>query len=45
MPYEISASWEAFKNIPMLVSCMPGASLQSNPVVTDIGSTLDIYFL
>ena len=44
MPYEISASWEAFKNIPMLVSCMPGASLQSNPVVTDIGSTLDILF-
>jgi len=44
MPYEISASWEAFKNIPMLVSCMPGARLQSNPVVTDIGSTLDILF-
>jgi len=44
MPYEISASWEAFKNIPMLVSCMPGASLQSDPSVTDAGSTLDILF-
>ena len=44
IPYEISASWEAFKNIPMLVSCMPGASLQSDPVVTDTGSSLDILF-
>ena len=44
MPYEISASWEAFKNIPMLVSCMPGASLQSEPLLTDTGSTLDILF-
>jgi uncharacterized protein len=44
LPYEISASWEAFKNIPMLVSCMPGASLQSDPVVTDTGSKLDILF-
>ncbi len=44
MPYEISASWEAFKNIPMLVSCMPGASLQSDPVLTDTGSKIDILF-
>lgn len=44
IPFEITASWEAFKSIPMLVSCMPGASLQSEPLLTDTGSTLDILF-
>jgi carbon monoxide dehydrogenase subunit G len=44
IPFEISASWDAFKSIPMLVSCMPGASLQSEPLLTDTGSTLDILF-
>lgn len=44
IPFEISASWEAFKSIPMLVSCMPGASLQSEPLLTDTGSTIDILF-
>jgi carbon monoxide dehydrogenase subunit G len=44
IPFEISASWDAFKSIPMLVSCMPGASLQSEPFLTDTGSTLDILF-
>ena len=44
IPFEISASWEAFKSIPMLVSCMPGASLQSEPVLTDTGSKIDILF-
>jgi carbon monoxide dehydrogenase subunit G len=44
IPFEISASWEAFKSIPMLVSCMPGASLQSDPVLTDTGSKIDILF-
>jgi len=44
IPFEISASWEAFKSIPMLVSCMPGASLQSEPVLTDTCSKIDILF-
>jgi carbon monoxide dehydrogenase subunit G len=31
LPFPRAVAWEAFRNIPMLVSCLPGASLTSSP--------------
>ncbi|MCE7527122.1 SRPBCC domain-containing protein [Polynucleobacter sp. IMCC 30228] len=45
MPFGLDTTWLAFKNIPTLVSCMPGASLQSEPVNLETGSKIDILFL
>jgi carbon monoxide dehydrogenase subunit G len=44
LPFNVATSWEAFKGIPMLVSCMPGASLQADPITTEVGSKIDILF-
>lgn len=44
IPFDMPATWEAFKSIPMLVSCMPGASLQSEPSHTDTATKIDLLF-
>lgn len=44
LPFARSAVWPAFADVPMLVSCMPGAALQGEPRPVDNGADLDVLF-
>ena len=36
LPFRREAAWAAFQDLPMLVSCLPGASLTSSPGATPL---------
>jgi carbon monoxide dehydrogenase subunit G len=44
LPFSRSAVWPAFADVPMLVSCMPGAALQGEPRPVEYGADLDVLF-
>jgi uncharacterized protein len=44
MPFSEDAVWAAFADVPMLVKCMPGASLQNDPRTVGDNTELSILF-
>ena len=44
LPFSLAAAWSAFTDVPMLVSCMPGAALQGEPRSMDNGADIDLIF-
>lgn len=42
LPFPRAAVWTAFQDIPMLVTCLPGASLTSAPGVSPLAFTLAV---
>jgi carbon monoxide dehydrogenase subunit G len=44
LPFPLAAAWAAFADVPMLVSCMPGAALQGEPRSVDHGADIDLIF-
>ena len=44
LPFARATVWPAFADVPMLVSCMPGAALQGEPRVADGGADIDLIF-
>jgi carbon monoxide dehydrogenase subunit G len=44
LPFAREAVWPAFADVPMLVSCMPGAALQGEARAVEGGADLDLLF-
>jgi len=44
LPFPLAAAWPAFADVPMLVSCMPGAALQGDPRSVESGADIDLIF-
>ena len=44
LPFSRTAAWRAFADVPMLVSCMPGAALQGALRDVEQGADLDLVF-
>jgi len=44
LPFALTAAWSAFADVPMLVSCMPGAALQGEPRGVENGADIDLIF-
>ena len=44
LPFPLAAAWHAFTDVPMLVSCMPGAALQGEPRSVENGADIDLIF-
>ncbi len=44
LPFPLMAVWRAFADVPMLVSCMPGAALQGEPRSVEDGAAFDLLF-
>src|SRR5947209_14552194 len=44
LPFPLAAAWSAFADVPMLVSCMPGAALQGEPRSVESGADIDLIF-
>jgi carbon monoxide dehydrogenase subunit G len=44
LPFTRAAVWPAFADVPMLVSCMPGAALQGEARAVEGGADLDMLF-
>jgi carbon monoxide dehydrogenase subunit G len=44
LPFPLAAAWSAFADVPMLVSCMPGAALQGEPRGVESGADIDLIF-
>ena len=44
LPFPLAAAWSAFADVPMLVSCMPGAALQGEPRSVENGADIDLIF-
>lgn len=44
LPFPLAAAWAAFADVPMLVSCMPGAALQGEPRGVENGAEIDLIF-
>ena len=44
LPFPLAAAWSAFDDVPMLVSCMPGAALQGKPRSVESGADIDLVF-
>ena len=44
LPFALTAAWSAFADVPMLVSCMPGAALQGEPRSVESGADIDLVF-
>ncbi len=44
LPFGRATVWPAFADVPMLVSCMPGAALQGEPRAVDGGADIDLIF-
>ena len=44
LPFSQAAVWPAFADVPMLVSCMPGAALQGEPRNVERGVEFDLMF-
>ena len=44
LPFPLAAAWPAFADVPMLVSCMPGAALQGEPHGVEGGADVDLTF-
>jgi len=44
LPFPLAAAWSAFADVPMLVSCMPGAALQGEPRGVESGADIDLVF-
>jgi carbon monoxide dehydrogenase subunit G len=44
LPFPLAAAWSAFADVPMLVSCMPGAALQGEPRGVEDGADIDLIF-
>jgi carbon monoxide dehydrogenase subunit G len=44
LPFPLAAAWSAFADVPMLVSCMPGAALQGEPRSVESGAEIDLIF-
>jgi uncharacterized protein len=44
LPFARAAVWPAFADVPMLVSCMPGAALQGEARAVEGGADLDMLF-
>ena len=44
LPFPLAAVWFAFADVPMLVSCMPGAALQGEPRSVANGAAFDLLF-
>jgi carbon monoxide dehydrogenase subunit G len=44
LQFPLAAAWSAFADVPMLVSCMPGAALQGEPRSVENGADIDLVF-
>jgi uncharacterized protein len=44
LPFSVAQAWPAFADVPLLVSCMPGASLQGEPRSTLGGEDIALTF-
>ena len=44
LPFALAAAWPAFADVPLLVSCMPGAVLQGEPRSVEGGADIDLTF-
>ena len=44
LPFAAATVWPAFANVPMLVACMPGASLSGEPRLVTSGADIDLVF-
>jgi carbon monoxide dehydrogenase subunit G len=44
LPFPLAAAWSAFADVPMLVSCMPGAALHGEPRSAESGADIDLIF-
>jgi uncharacterized protein len=44
LPFASDAVWSAFSDVPMLVKCMPGASLQNEPSTAGDNTELSLLF-
>jgi carbon monoxide dehydrogenase subunit G len=44
LPFPVTAVWPAFADVPMLVSCMPGAALRGEPRSLENGAEIDMLF-
>jgi carbon monoxide dehydrogenase subunit G len=44
LPFALAAAWRAFDDVPLLVSCMPGAALQGEPRTVEGGTDVDLIF-
>jgi carbon monoxide dehydrogenase subunit G len=44
LPFPLAAAWPAFADVPMLVSCLPGAALQGEPHGVEGGADVDLTF-
>jgi uncharacterized protein len=44
LPFSVAQAWPSFADVPLLVSCMPGASLQGEPRSTPGGEDIALTF-